>query len=301
MATTIAGPAKTREIHNHHFDSTVWNDFTFREDDIVIGTYAKSGTTWVQQIVAQLIFGGEVPGPVGDISPWVDMRIPAKEEKLAALEAQTHRRFLKTHLPVDALVFDPRAKYIYIARDGRDVVWSLFNHFINANDQLYEVLNDTPGRVGPPMPRLPDDVRAVWREWFEKDGAPWWSYWENIRSWWEIRDLANVRLLHFANLKADLEGEMRTLAGFLDIGIEKELWPTLVEHCSFDYMKANADAAAPLGGVLWKEGGRTFIHKGTNGRWRDTLSDAECAAYEAKAVEELGEDCAQWLLTGEMV
>ncbi|MCA1749745.1 MAG: sulfotransferase domain-containing protein, partial [Sphingomonadales bacterium] len=198
MATTIARPAKTREMHSHHFDSSVWNDFVFREDDIVIGTYAKSGTTWVQQIVAQLVFRGEVPGPVGDISPWVDMRIPPKQEKLAAIEAQTHRRFLKTHLPVDALVFDPRVKYIYIARDGRDVVWSLFNHFINANDLLYEALNDTPGRVGPPMPRLPDDVHAVWREWFENDGAPWWSYWENIRSWWEIRNLPNVRLLHFA-------------------------------------------------------------------------------------------------------
>ena len=54
-----AGPVKTRELHNHHFDSTIWNDFNFRDDDIVISTYAKSGTTWVQQIVAQLLFNGD--------------------------------------------------------------------------------------------------------------------------------------------------------------------------------------------------------------------------------------------------
>ena len=48
------------------------------------------------------------------------------------VEAQTHRRFLKTHLPVDALVFSEKAKYIYIGRDGRDVVWSLYNHHANA-------------------------------------------------------------------------------------------------------------------------------------------------------------------------
>ena len=53
-----AWPRKTRELHSHHFNSTIWNDFVFRDDDIVIGTYAKSGTTWVQQIVAQLIFNG---------------------------------------------------------------------------------------------------------------------------------------------------------------------------------------------------------------------------------------------------
>ena len=44
-----AYPKKTREMHSHHFDSTIWNDSKFRDNDIIIGTYAKSGTTWTQQ------------------------------------------------------------------------------------------------------------------------------------------------------------------------------------------------------------------------------------------------------------
>ena len=131
-------PVKTRELHNHHFDSTVWNDFVFRDDDIVIGTYAKAGTTWMQQIVAQLLFRGDPDLEVAEMSPWIDLRIPPKEIKLPAVEAQTHRRFLKTHLPVDALRFSPMAKYIYIARDGRDVVWSMYNHHANANQAWYD-------------------------------------------------------------------------------------------------------------------------------------------------------------------
>ena len=119
---TIAWPVKTREMHNHHFDSTIWNDFEFRDDDIVIGAYGKSGTTWVQQIVAQLLFDGAEGVEVAEISPWLDLRVPPKAEKLPAVEAQTHRRFIKTHLPVDALVFSPKARYIYVARDGRDVL-----------------------------------------------------------------------------------------------------------------------------------------------------------------------------------
>jgi hypothetical protein len=92
-------PRKTRELHNHHFDSTVWNDFRFRDDDIVIASYAKSGTTWTQQIVGQLIFAGDPEVNVAELSPWLDLRVPPKDVKLAAVDAQTHRRFLKTHLP----------------------------------------------------------------------------------------------------------------------------------------------------------------------------------------------------------
>ena len=65
--TPIAWPVKSREMHNHHMDSTVWNNFKFRNDDVVVATWAKSGTTWTQQIVAQLIFNGaegiDVSGP----------------------------------------------------------------------------------------------------------------------------------------------------------------------------------------------------------------------------------------------
>ena len=101
------------------------------------------------------------------MSPWLDLRVPPKAVKLAAVEAQTHRRFIKTHLPVDALVFSPKAKYIYIGRDGRDVIWSLYNHHANANEHWYRAMNDTPGRVGPPIPQPPADIRQYFREWLD--------------------------------------------------------------------------------------------------------------------------------------
>ncbi len=291
-------PQKTRELHNHHFDSTIWNDFNFRDDDIVIATYAKSGTTWVQQIVSQLIFSGQEGLPVAEMSPWLDLRVPAKEIKLPAVDKQTHRRFIKTHLPVDALVFSPRAKYIYIGRDGRDVVWSMYNHHANANAAWYEALNDTPGRVGPPIERPPESIHRYFRDWLKNDGHPFWPFWENVRSWWEIRDLPNVKLIHFARLKADMPGEIRGIASYLDIPIDEAAWDTIVDHCRFDYMKANATASVPLGGLFWDGGAQTFVHKGTNGRWRDTLNAEDMAAYESRALAELGPECAQWLSTG---
>lgn len=298
MNDTITWPTKSREIHNHHFDSTIWNDFCFREDDIVIATYAKTGTTWMQQIVAQMLFGGDPSLPVAEMSPWLDLRVPPKVDKLPAVEAQTHRRILKTHLPVDALVFSPRAKYLYIARDGRDVVWSMYNHHANANAAWYKALNDTPGRVGPPIEPPPEDIRQYWRNWLDQDGHPFWPFWDNVRSWWAQRELPNVLFVHFSALKRDMPGEMRNIAQFLDIPIDESRWHDIVTYCSFDWMKQHAAQSVPLGGAFWDGGAEVFINKGVNGRWRDTLTPEESAEYEARCERELGDDCARWLASG---
>ena len=296
---SIEWPQKSREFHNHHFDSTIWNDFDFRDDDIIIATYAKSGTTWVQQIISQLLFNGEEGMDVAAMSPWLDLRVPPKEIKLAEVAAQRHRRFIKTHLPVDALVFSPQAKYIYIGRDGRDVVWSMYNHHTTANANWYNALNLTPGLVGPPIDKPVESVRQYFHDWLEKDGHPFWPFWENIRSWWTIRNLPNVFMLHFANLKQDMPAEIRRIADFLGIPIDDSRFDLIVDHCRFDYMKTNAAQSVPLGGAFWEGGAKTFIHKGTNGRWHQTLTAEESAGYERMAIEMLGQDCARWLATGD--
>jgi aryl sulfotransferase len=253
----------------------------------------------MQQIIAQLMFGGDPGLEVAEMSPWMDLRVPPKEVKLPVVEAQTHRRFVKTHLPVDALVFSPKAKYIYIGRDGRDVVWSLYNHHSNANATWYAALNDTPGRVGPPIEPPPADIRQYFREWLDQDGYPFWPFWDNVRTWWGIRQLPNVCFVHFAELKRDMPGTMRRLAEFLEIPIDESRWDAIVEYCSFDWMKRNATKSVPLGGAFWDAGAQVFIHKGVNGRWKDTLSAEVAAAYEKRAVQELGAECARWIATGE--
>jgi len=297
----INWPEKTREFNNHHFDSTIWNDFEFRDNDIFIATYAKSGTTWLQQIISQLIFNGEEGLEVAEMSPWVDLRVPPKEVKLPMMEQQTHRRFLKTHLPIDALVFSPESKYIYIGRDGRDVVWSLYNHHVNANHIWYEALNDTPGRVGPPIGKPPESIIEYYHDWLNKDGHPFWPFWENVKSWWEIRNLPNVFMLHFANLKSDMPSEIKKIAEFLEIEIDPNKWNDILDHCSFEYMKEHATKSVPLGGAFWDGGSKTFIYKGVNGRWKDVLSQDDSRKYEEMAIEKLGEHCARWINTGELL
>jgi len=178
------------------------------------------------------------------------------------------------------------------------VLWSLYNHHVNANADFYAKLNDTPGRVGPAIEPPAGDVRQYFLEWLARDGFPFWSLWENVRSWWAIRDLPNLLLVHFADLKADPGAEIRRIADFLEVPIYPERWPTILEHCSFEWMKRNAALSAPLGGTLWNGGASTFINCGTNGRWRDVLTAEDIARYEVTAESELGVECARWLASG---
>ena len=107
-----------RRERNFVYDSGRWDGFVFRGDDIVISTPPKCGTTWMQMLCALLIFGTpDLPAPLAELSPWLDMQTRPVEDVFRDLDAQTHRRFIKTHTPLDALPFDERVTYVHVARD----------------------------------------------------------------------------------------------------------------------------------------------------------------------------------------
>jgi aryl sulfotransferase len=297
-STAQAPPRKTRETLNYLFDSTRWNGFEFRDDDIVIGTWSKAGTTLTQQIVAQLIFNGDADAFGQELSPWPDFRFVPAEEVLAMAKAQRHRRFLKTHLPVDALVFSPKAKYIYVGRDARDVFWSWHHHHSILADAAYELANPAD-RSWAEFPRPDPDIRRAYHDWLDKDGYPVFPFWSHVQNWWDIRLLPNVKLIHFNQLCADLPGTVRHIAAYLDISIDERTFPKILEHCSLDFMKKRA-ADLEILKVIFRGGGGNFINKGTNGRWKDVLSAEDIAKCDEIAAKHLSADCARWLKSGEL-
>jgi aryl sulfotransferase len=299
-------PERTRVYQCHHFDSTRWDYFEPRDDDIIIATSYKAGTTWMQAIIAHLLFpDGNLPAGPSQLSPWLDMRLLPLELALNDLRAQQHRRFVKTHLPLDGMRYEKGLKYVYVARDARDVFMSLWNHYRNMTDDTVTLMNLLLGREGDELPPAPDDIHQFWRSWttrgtfaWENDGWPFWSHLSNVQSWWNFRELPNIRLVHYSALLADTEGEMRRLAAYLEIDVPEDRWEDVVKAVSFDEMKRQGARYAPAGGQFWKGGADTFLHKGTNGRWRDTLSDEEMSLYDAACDRALTPDCREWLESG---
>ena len=113
-------------------DNGRWRGFPFRGGDIVISTRSKSGTTWMQMICALLVFQTPVlPAPLGELSPWLDWLITPRGVVYAQLAEQRHRRFIKTHTPLDGVPIDPRTTYVVVGRHPLDMAVSLYHHGAN--------------------------------------------------------------------------------------------------------------------------------------------------------------------------
>jgi aryl sulfotransferase len=308
----------SRLYQNAVLDSTRWQAFTPRADDIVISTSYKAGTTWTMAIVRELIVHAmgqagitdptQLPAPDGGSSLWPDARWLCPVDELhTALEAQPHRRFLKSHLALDGLPIFAQVNYLVVARDPRDVFMSLWNHHRGITDEFLNLINHHPGRVGDPQPRCPDDIHDFWATWisrgwfeWEQEGYPFWGNMHHNQSWWNYRHLDNILLVHYADLKADPLGEIRRIADFVNIAISDEALANVVDRTSFAAMRERAIAtdAASDGASPFREGAKTFFHQGTNGRWRDVLSAAELAMYEQTKANVLTPDCARWVELG---
>jgi aryl sulfotransferase len=278
-------------------DSSRWNDFAFRDDDIVISTWSKSGTTLMQQIVAQLVFeGADLYGP--NYSCWIDLQM--SDDEIPRAIGQTHRRFLKTHLPIDTIVYSPRAKYIFIGRDGRDTFWSWYNHWASNTDfDLDNISARNSHRA--PIRRPNPDVRLAFLEWLDCETTlPSWPFWSHTQGWFDARRLPNILLLHFADLRADLPGQIRRVAEYLGIAIDPARFDAIVDHCSLEYMRRKAESDAEFFKAVFTDGAKSFFFKATNGRWKDVLTDADNVRYQEEVARHLSADCATWLETGRL-
>ncbi len=300
-------PERLHEYKSPFMDTDRWADFEPRKGDIFVCTSYKAGTTWMQTICALLVFQRpELPRRLSDLSPWIEVITRPIGDVLATYEAQTHRRFIKTHTPLDGIPFFEDATYLFCGRDPRDVFMSMRNHVDNTDeDRLRELQEQAGVELPDEEPQLPTEPNALFQLWlttasfeWEQDGFPFWSHFSHARSFWEFRHLPNLHFLHYDDLRADLEGQMRRVANILGIEVEESLWPGLVKGASFDTVKANPEQYAPEANIgLWKDTSR-FFHKGTTGQWRDVLNQQSRALYQEVKRDRLSPEAGEWLEKG---
>jgi hypothetical protein len=294
-----------RHYEHQVWDSARWRGFEPRPGDILVCTPYKAGTTWMQMICALLVFQrADLPLPLAEISPWLDMKSVPISETHAVYAAQDHRRIIKTHTPLDGLPWFPEATYICVQRDPRDIFVSVLNHSKNTNPDADAMFVREMRESAAEPEALPDDPNEFFQMWltngsfpWESDGKPYWSVFRHGASFWAHRDEANILMVHYDDLKADLAAGMGRIAAALGIAVAADVWPTLIAGASFESMKNNADRTAPdTNFKMWKDNSR-FFNKGTSGQWRGVLS-AESLELLDRVTATYPADYIDWLFNG---
>lgn len=260
---------------------------------------------------ALLIFDGpEFPAPLGDLSPWLDMSNQPLAEVTAARAAQTHRRFIKTHTPLDGLPLHPEVTHLVVGRDPRDVAISYEHHAANlgfarflelraaavGNDDLAEL----PERRVPSADPV-ERFRSFIADETQMSPPSLASVLHHLNTGWPRRPAPHVALFHYADLQADLVGELLRLAGVLGIPCSPDRARALAPEASLTRMRERAAADAPLAAQgtrgSWKDV-RAFFRRGGSGEWRERVGAVDLVAYEARVAQLVSPELAAWAHRG---
>lgn len=302
--------APSREYRTALMDSHRWDGFRPRPGDIVVATYPKCGTTWTQRIVDMLIHQSTAARPITETYPWLDATFfNPIEAELALLEGQTHRRAIKSHLPFDSLPIYQGLKYIHVARDGRDACFSFHNHMRGFTEEakirVGRAAAELFGAEGPPPPDPPEDPVEFYRGWIAEAEAPPGApvempFFDFEMTYWRERARANLLLVHYNDLKADLPGEVARIAAFLDIDTPAAMLGAIAEAARFDNMKAQGAALLPTVEIMFDRGHDRFLNKGFNGRWKGALTDADMARFDRLASAKFTPSARAWIEGGRL-
>lgn len=270
-------------------DPSRWYEFAARPGDIVVSTPPKSGTTWTQGILALLLSGDpNVDAAISQNAPWIDITDADQEARIAALNAQTGRRQVKTHTPLDGIPFWCDLRYISVFRHPIDVHFSFRRRVENMSE-------DVLGDIYPP------DIQKGFRIFLEgdhRDGASLASIIDHFRSALQFADFENVLCLHYADMSRDLDTSIHQIAKHLSIELPPALMDKLVDAARFRNMKKNAERfAVSAREGFWRKD-TDFFDSGSSQKWIGVLTDSDLAAYDARIANLLNKRERSWLENG---
>ncbi len=230
------------------------------ETDIFVATFMKSGTTWMQNIVFEILHHGE--GDLSDngykhmyaLSPWLECSPNASVPiERAPLLSRYKKRLIKTHLPAELCPFNKKTKYIYVSRNPVSTFSSCASFF--------QML------MGPFLPE-----RSALVNMFCSDNMLWGSWPAHIVGWWNLaQQNDNVLFIRYEDMKKDIDGTLKNIARFLGIDLSPEELQKAAEKASFAYMKTHEfyfEMSPP--NVFSAASDIHFMHKGST---QDTDTD----------------------------
>eukprot|EP00930_Biecheleria_cincta_P004026 TRINITY_DN10492_c0_g1_i2.p1 TRINITY_DN10492_c0_g1~~TRINITY_DN10492_c0_g1_i2.p1 ORF type:complete len:367 (-),score=56.73 TRINITY_DN10492_c0_g1_i2:110-1210(-) len=272
-------------------------EFVLRNSDIIVASYPKCGTTWVQKLVLTLLLGGDaskVPRPM-EQAPWIEVQPSLKAfgvtqapcltdeaksvEELTSWDGATKfgpappRRVFKTHVPPNIVPWRGGlrdrggAKIVIVTRNPKDAVVSLYHHTLDiphvfgyeGDFQHFTSKLFLPGKC---------ESGCFWK---------WHAEWERAMA----EEDSGIHWLSYEELKRDPANTVRKLANFLGIPITEEVLSKTIAGSSFSKMKTETeliDRDLEAKGIHVKP---NHMRQGEMGSWRSTLHGPLLEEFDA--------------------
>ncbi|MEM1235596.1 MAG: sulfotransferase domain-containing protein [Pseudomonadota bacterium] len=287
--TIVPSELPTESYPGKISDPTRWGAYEPRPGDIIVNTPPKSGTTWVQSILAMLIAAD--PGVDAELTmkcPWIDINVRPIDELCARLSEQKHQRQVKSHTPFDGLPWWDELRYIAVYRHPIDVHFSFRRHVENFQLSM----------MAPFYPAGPRESFRLFLEGQQVDEVSLWLIAQHLRATRAREGRENLLVLHYADMGRDLRGTVASIAAHVGIEASERLIDAVAEAATFDNMRANAGRFAPSAWQGDADKDRGFFDSGSSNKWEGVLTDDDLAAYHARLAELLGPEDRLWLEQG---
>ncbi|KAM9462810.1 sulfotransferase 2B1-like [Clarias gariepinus] len=260
--------------HLHPADSLkYYEEFTFREDDALIVTYPKSGTTWMQEIVPLIFSEGDL-SPVHTIPNWD--RVPWLEEhraKILNLEQRPSPRIFATHFHhymMNDSYFNVKPKVIYVMRNPKDIFTSSFHYYGMAS---YLV---NPGTADEFLEKFLNG-KIMFGSWFD-----------HVKGWLKAKDQENIFYISYEEMIQDLKGCVTKFSQFLGKPLSPEVIDKIAENCLFKNMKQNKMSNYSLVPEEFMDQKKSeFLRKGIAGDWRNLFTEAQTEKFNTVYKEKM--------------
>ncbi|CAL4160489.1 unnamed protein product, partial [Meganyctiphanes norvegica] len=241
--------------------------FEFRPDDILVASYPKTGTTWVQEIVYMLTHNCNV---TEDDSETLETRFPYLEYPYPGIKhitAKTGPRFIKTHLPLSLLpdsFASSGSKCVYVTRNPRDTAVSYF-HFLRMVTEFNF------------LGTFKDFAKL-----FKTDAVPYSPFYNHVQEYWEARKDPNILFITYEDLQNKPTDVIREIAEFLGLSVTEEDIRLVAYSTSFNKMASNPSTNYEHWkdiGFIDKDRG-AFMRKGKIGDWKNHFSDRDLIEFQ---------------------
>ncbi|XP_041094604.1 sulfotransferase 1C2 [Polyodon spathula] len=252
--------------------------FRAHPNDLLIATYPKAGTTWIQEMVDLILNNGDAEkcqrAPIPERIPFLEIfSSPTIPSGVELLEQTPSPRVIKTHLPLQLVpqsFWEQRCKVIYVARNAKDNLVSYFH---------FDRMNQTQPEPGP------------WSGYitkFMKGELSWGSWYDHVKGYWQEREKRGILYLFYEEMKQNPRQEIVRVMNYLGQSLPDDIIEKIVELTSFKSMKSNPMANYTFfPDFIFDHKVSPFMRKGEVGDWKNHFSEEESAIFDAHYAEQM--------------